>query len=453
MNRVKTFLLVLFASMLVAVVPAANAGTAPAGSSAVKKGKGKKKTKKTKKVPAGAFKGALAPLSGKGRWFVDRTGRVVQLRGVNEVSKHAPYYPAADGFGADDAALLARHGFNVVRLGVDFQGLMPEPGQPSETYISNLAKTVNVLTRAGIYTLVDFHQDGFSPKYNGNGFPDWWAVDDGLSNPNVYFPVYYLLNPAMQRAFEHFWMNTTVEGKGLQDWFIQGLLAVVKKFRSNSHVIGYETFNEPWPGADYSACYDAETGCPDLERERIMPFARKVVAATRKLTKRQQIFVEPFVTYNFGTPTSLPGSTGASLAVHNYAVSAEGDAKVVEQSVKAARRDSKPVVLTEFGATGDTAKLDRLTSLYDGGLMSWIFWAYNENLVTEESTPNPGSVVNQPVLQALTRPYPVALTGKPTSLSFDPATRVMSLKFKTARTGGGKFIRRLPSVIATQKPT
>jgi hypothetical protein len=30
--------------------------------------------------------------------------------------------------------------------------------------------------------LLDYHQDGYAPKYNGNGFPDWMAIDDGLPN-------------------------------------------------------------------------------------------------------------------------------------------------------------------------------------------------------------------------------------------------------------------------------
>ena len=87
------------------------------------------------KLPAGAGTGAVAPISNEGRWFVDATGRVAQLRGVNEVYKTAPYYPAADGFGNDDVELLKKLGLNVVRLGVDLRGLMPTPGKVETDYI------------------------------------------------------------------------------------------------------------------------------------------------------------------------------------------------------------------------------------------------------------------------------------------------------------------------------
>ena len=34
------------------------------------------------------------------------------------------------------------------------------------------------------------------------------AIDDGLPNPpDAVFPLYYIQNPAMQRAFESLWAN------------------------------------------------------------------------------------------------------------------------------------------------------------------------------------------------------------------------------------------------------
>ncbi len=403
------------------------------------------------KVPAGAGSGAVAPIAHKGRWFVDATGRVVQLRGVNEVYKTAPYYPAADGFGADDVNLLSKLGLNVVRLGVDLRGLMPTPGKIETAYIDKLAQTVNQLTKAGIYTQVDIHQDGYAPKYNGNGFPDWMAIDDGLPNPDLPFPVYYFGNTAMQRAWDHFWDNSEVNGKGLQEYVIQSLTALVKKFRGNPHVVGYDVFNEPWPGTDFAPCAEA-TGCPQLERELMMPFARKAVKATRKLTKTQPVFVEPFLFFNLGRPTVLPGSTGAWLSAHNYATD-ENDALMVKETVKAATRDQVPAILTEFGATSDNATIDRLTSIYDARIVSWIFWAYNENVVPDGSVTAGTGTATQDVIQALARPYPVAVTGTPTSLKFDPDTRVMDLTYGTAKRGGGKFPAPLPSVVSVPRYT
>src|SRR5699024_6050648 len=58
-----------------------------------------------------------------------------------------------------DADLLAGHGFNLVRLGVEFDGLMPEEGQIDHDYIDRIVSVVDVLAERGIYTLLDNHQD------------------------------------------------------------------------------------------------------------------------------------------------------------------------------------------------------------------------------------------------------------------------------------------------------
>jgi endoglycosylceramidase len=203
--------------------------------------------------------GPIPPLSARGRWLGDAAGRVVLLHGFNYVAKSPPFYPAAFGFGDDDAAFLSAEGFNGFRLGVDVGALMPEPGTIDDSYIERLAETVEVLARQRIFVLVDFHQDGFAPMFNGNGLPDWMAITDGLPNPpDATFPLYYVLNPAMQRAFEHFWANDPgPDGIGLQDHYIRGLARVAERFADNPWV-GYDLMNEPWPGANWQPCL---TGC------------------------------------------------------------------------------------------------------------------------------------------------------------------------------------------------
>ena len=395
--------------------------------------------------------GPIPPLRSEGRWLTDATGRVVQLRGVNEVAKSAPYYPAAFGFGADDAAFLAQHGFNSVRLGVDFRGLMPTPGRVEHGYIENLARTVKELGRQGIFVLIDFHQDGFSPKYNGNGLPDWMAIDDGLPNPpNAVFPLYYIQNPAMQRAFESLWANRPGPGGiGLQEYFVQGVSAVARRFAHSPYVLGYDVLNEVFPGASWTQCVRV-TGCPDLEKQLLGPFNAKVTAAIRRQSKRQLVFVEPFVLFNFGVaPTSLPGpATGNGLSFHSYAATPDAEPAVVDFAVTAAERDRAPLIATEFGATTSAPTLQRLTAGFDRRLVPWMFWAYNESVIDDPSLPaGLGNLASPDGFRALVRPYPVALAGTPQRLAFDPATRVLDLTFTTRSPSGGRIWRWLPSVV------
>ena len=369
-------------------------------------------------------RGPVAPLGEDGRWLVDAKGRVVTLHGMNEVYKTPPHHPSADGFGADDARFLADNGFTAVRLGVVFRALMPEPGRIDHDYIENLATTVDELARQDIFVLLDLHQDGYGPKYHGGGFPDWMGLDDGLPNPPAPFPLFYVQNPAMQRAFESFWQNRpAVDGKGLQDHFVDGLTAVARRFRRQPHVMGYELMNEPWPGADWQPCIVPPDGCRQAEQDLLVPFHRKATAAVRAVTRTQDVYVEPFVLFNFGlTGTSLPGArSGNALSFHSYALDVAGEEAVVAHAVAAAERDHRPLVATEFGATMDVPTLQRLTGQLDGGIVSWMFWAYNENVVTDRDEPASLETVRDlDVFTALVRPYPLAVTGTPAATTFDP---------------------------------
>lgn len=394
------------------------------------------------------FRGPLAPLGQEGRWLVDAAGRVVLLHGVNEVSKSAPFHPSAFGFGADDAAFLAEHGFNAVRLGVDFRGLMPAPGEIDPAYVEALAGTVRELARRRIFVLLDFHQDGFSPRYRGNGLPDWMAIDDGLPNPPVGFPNYYIENPALQRAFESFWANRAIPGGlGVQEYYVQGLAAVARRFAHERHVLGYEVMNEPWPGADWPACL---AGCPALEQERLAPFYARATAAVRRSTRRQQVYVEPFVLFNFGAaPTSLPGAdTGNALSVHSYAVSPGGEQALLDQALAAAERDAAPLIVTEFGATIDPLPLARLTAGFDAALVPWMMWAYNESILRDPHAPaGLDNLRSLDAFAALVRPYPMAVAGTPTHVAFDPGTGVFDLAYSTTGPDGRRARRGPPTVV------
>jgi endoglycosylceramidase len=399
-----------------------------------------------------AARGPVAPLASEGRWLVDATGRVVTLHGVNEVTKTAPYYPAADGFGADDAAFLADQGFTAVRLGVEMLGLMPEVGRVEEGYVENLAQSVEHLGDEGIFVLLDFHQDCWGSKYDHNGFPDWMTVDDGLPVGDTTFPLCYINSPAIQRAFESFWANRPApDGVGLQDHFVRGLTAVAQRFAGDDHVLGYELMNEPWPGADWTSCvYGGAEACAAQEQQLLAPFYRKATEAVRAVTTTQPVVVEPFVLFNFGqVGTSLPGGdSGNLLSVHSYALDLAGEEQVVANAVAAAERDGAPAVMTEFGATNDVATLERLTAQMDTGLLSWMFWAYADLVPLRDEPAGLDQVADLDVLRALVRPHPVAVAGTPTAAAFDPATRTYDLSYDAAAPGGQRLGRNLPTVVS-----
>src|SRR5258707_11090732 len=187
------------------------------------------------------------PLTHAGRWITDAGGRVVIVHGTNMVYKLPPYYPSTIGFGSDDAEFLNQIGFNAVRVGVIWKAVEPQPGKFNDAYLAHIAQTVKTLAAHGVLSLLDFHQDMYNERFQGEGAPDWAVQDGGLPNPALGFPGNYTANPALEHALDQFFTNASgPSGRGLQDWFASAWAHVAARFRANRSVLGYELFNEPF---------------------------------------------------------------------------------------------------------------------------------------------------------------------------------------------------------------
>ena len=230
---------------------------------------------------------------------------------------------------------------------------------------------------------------------------------------------------------------------------MRGLVRVAERFKDNPWVVGYDLMNEPWPGASWQPCL---TGCPELEEALMGPFHARATAAVRAVAPGQLVFVEPFVLFNFGqAATSLPGpDPGNALSFHSYAVDPAGEVNVVARAVEAAERDASPVIATEFGATLDATVLDRIADLLDARHVPWLEWAYNESIVRDPAAPAGRDDVSGRLaaLESLARPYPLAVTGTPTAVAFDPATDAYELTYATTGPDGRRYPRRLPTVVS-----
>jgi endoglycosylceramidase len=105
-------------------------------------------------------------------------------------------------------------------------------------------------------------------------------------------------------------------------------------------------------------------------------------------------------------------------------------------------------VATEFGATIDVPTLQRLTGQLDDGLISWMYWHYQEDIVPRHTPADLANVRSLEAFRALVRPYPVALTGTPTSAHFDPATRSYELAYATRGPSGRRYRSDQVSVVS-----
>ena len=410
-----------------------------------------------------------APLSHSGRWITDAKGRVAILHGVNMVNKQPPYAPSAQGFGDDDAAFLQRFGFDAVRLGLIYKAVEPSPGGYDENYLNAIAATEANLARHGVFSQLDFHQDLFNERFQGEGWPDWAVQDDGLPNPQNGFPTNYLTNPALNRAFDHFWANDAGPGGvGLETRYAAAWGHVASRFASAKHTLGFDLMNEPWPGTAYPPCA-VLTGCPGFDNDVLVPFYRSVIGAIRSADPGKLLWYEPNVIFNFGADTNIPamGDRSLGMSFHLYCLAGlvAGTAgqtcpalneQVLQNADKHAQTTGDALMLSEFGATDDLSTIRQNVQQADQHMVSWEYWHYCECLdpttsgsgtqaiVVDPNQPPTGSNVKQAKLDVLSEPYPQVVAGTPTSYGFDPGTGRFTLAYSTSGPTGKKFARRPP---------
>ena len=420
--------------------------------------------------------------SQSGRWLLDPDGRVLVLHGVNMVNKTGSHEPSATGFGADDAAFLAENGFTTVRLGLIWKSVEPSPGQYDDAYLASVQKTTELLAAQGIWTLLDFHQDLYNERFEGEGAPDWAVQDDGLpAEPKLGFPANYFAMLALSRAFDHFWANDPGPGGvGLQDRYAAAWSHVAEFFRSTPGVMGFDLFNEPWPGTGYALCMNP-LGCPAFDK-KLSAFSQRATDAIRTVDQKTVSFYEPNVLFNSGAATSVQVQGGnLGFSFHDYClfdVVPAPETLGLERPVcnnlsgvlwtnmerHVGKRSVTPL-LTEFGASDRLANLGDLVDRAAKHRTGWQYWAYcgcsdptttgagdKQALVLDPQQPPTGANVKQDKLKVLAVPHPTAVAGTPTSYAFDRATGVFTLKYSTAKAGGtGNFTTGSRTTVAVPR--
>ena len=412
------------------------------------------------------------PLGHAGRWITDAGGRVVVLHGTNMVYKIPPYYPSAIGFGSDDAAFLHRIGFNAVRVGVIWKAVEPRPGVFNDGYLAHIDATVKLLASHGVLSLLDFHQDMFNERFQGEGAPDWAVQDGGLPNPQLGFPGNYTANPALEHALDQFFTNASgPSARGLQEGVASAGAHVAARFRSSVAVAGYELFNEPFPGSAWEQCLNPQ-GCPSFDAE-LTALYHRVAAAIRPADARTLIWYEPNVMFNNGVATHVGalGDPQAGFAFHDYCLTephtgAQGcdtfDNLVFSNALAHVGQTHEALMMTEYGSTTDVPYLEDMLQRADSNMVPWLEWSYcacrsptdtgQPGIVADPAKPPTGSNLIMGTLHALVEPYPQVVSGTPSSWSFDRSSRTFSLRFSTDRASGrGRFGAGSLTEIATPR--
>lgn len=387
-------------------------------------------------------------------------------------------------------ALRAR-GFNLIRLGTTWDAVEPYPGRYNDKYIDALGAILDECEKYGIYAFIDMHQDLYSGFGDGpgDGAPSWATLTDEFDyrHPMFVWAEGYFWGKAVHRAFDNFWANKPYQGKGLEDYYADMWKHVAERLGDKKALFGFDMMNEPFPGSDGGkavkaivkkgirtiltdkkikkgkmlldafkkdrvplvlAQIDGEivrkvSSAADgiikkFDNERYSPFLDKTASAIREGTDNGIILMENSYFSNAGIPFTAPaikvnGETEKKLcfAPHAYDLmvdtpyykyaSFERVGSMFAEHRRTQERLNTPVVVGEWG--GNSVGTDRfphveaLIELFDRNKWSNTYWCYYDGLL------------DMPLADVLSHPYPQAVTGKISSYGYDRAKKEFTLSY------------------------
>lgn len=374
----------------------------------------------------------------------DRDGRQVWLRGVNAGgrAKFPPFFPFA--FDEVDPSAppfeealasyydrIAAWGHGAVRLPFTWEAVEPVRGTYDETFLARLDAMVDAAGARGIRVILDNHQDVFSRRYCGDGFPLWTMADPETPRPedcSAWFLAYFQ-NAAMQRDFDRFWDGED----GLMQAFEAMWTMLATRYRDHDAVIGFEIINEPGWGTRDPNAFTAVV---------LTPFYTRMVEVIRRVSAEQLVFVDATGLDGVMAETRLerPVGDGIVFAPHWYdglalAGGRTPDPEAVHEGLAkwaaVGRAWDVPVLIGEFGVPHELEGADLFIrahwDAFDALGLHGTQWEYSvtgETWNAEELSVVESDGTERAIARELVRAYPAAIAGELRSWTYDAATAV-----------------------------
>ncbi len=344
--------------------------------------------------------------------FVLSDGQPFTAHGINMVCKDRSRNYIG-GYTPEDFEFLKNNGFNLIRLGLIWDGAEPEPGKFSEGYFNEIDRILKMAEDAEIPVFLDMHQDLYGSVFE-DGAPEWATVTDSCEHIRTgLWSESYLISPAVQHAFDNFWKNVPAsDGIGIRDHYRELWKFVAKRYARNPYVIGYDIMNEPFPGSDGAKIFElitsiaGERGVADLEDEAeigeliaavspitarfetevLVPFYSEIASAIREVDKDTIIMLESNYFANAAIPTALVPPTygdgkeiqGLSYVPHGYDILVDTDdygaggmervGFIFKTLFEGARRVGLPTIIGEWGCYPNASEAEKAQAAFLLGL-------------------------------------------------------------------------------------
>lgn len=195
-------------------------------------------------------------ISVSGKRLIDEFGRERIFNGLNFVYKGVDI--DEDGvqryktdITPERLEALKNRGINIIRLGLTWAGIEPEMEKYNLAYLDGFKEVLKLCEKYEIYAFVDWHQDLFSNFCStpGDGAPKWCCTHTKKqSDPLLIWAEGYFFHKDIHRAFDDFWTNKEIAGKGMLDRYCDMLTFTASYLKDCKAVMGYDVLNEPFPG-------------------------------------------------------------------------------------------------------------------------------------------------------------------------------------------------------------
>ena len=293
---------------------------------------------------------------------------------------------------------MAAIGWNAVRLLVSWSRIEPSRAATTARYLDLVAATVRRLSRHGIYTIVDLHQDAWGPALAArpgeacepptlpalgwDGAPAWATLDGGAAR--CFPPGTRELSPAVRAAWQAFFTDAAGPGGvGIQTRYVRMLRRVARRFARSTAVAGFDLMNEP------NAIGAAQQAALSAFYARALDQIRAGERAGRG--RRHLVLFEPSVLWSAfgnGAPPDFDRDRDVVYAPHIY-TGGFTNGPIPRAAFATARREARgfggaPVLSGEWGTDPRRAgKPDRYflrhQALQDSFRMSATLWTWRES--------------------------------------------------------------------------
>lgn len=384
-------------------------------------------------------------LGSDGAFIRDTQGRAVLLRGVNARVEgvfdvtfddgRAPLEPIPP-LGRSDCERMQALGFDFLRMPVSWSALEPDRGRFDEAYLDKVAVAAKCAGDAGVYVLVDMHQDAYSKEIGEDGAP-LWAIQPP---PNMLLggPLTDLgarrFSAQVTAAFSTFFDPS--DPAGVRAAFLDAFAHVAARFADDADVVGFEVFNEPLAGEDAIASFNAEAA-----------------ARARGVAPKKLVFFEPSSVRNITDQATLAtrpfAETGGVYAPHVYthvftstaalATLTEDDLRPsIDHAHLEAQAWGTPLVIGEFGigptATNANAWVGFELDLMDEYFAGSSFWLWKEEsqdswgLFDHDAAAGTWTE-RASFVAAVSRPHASRIAGTPTGTTWDATTKTLTAHY------------------------